>query len=112
MKQESLAHYLGISQQAVSRMEKSETIDDEKLEQVAKALGVSKEAIRNFNEDTVIFNIENMNDSSANYQYHFNPLEKVVELYERLLQAEKEKNEALKLALQKNSSIKDNKKSN
>ncbi len=32
----------------------------------------------------------------VNYQFQFNPVEKIVELYERLLQAEKEKNELLK----------------
>jgi len=46
MKQEALAQALGISQQTVSAIENSETIDDEKLIEVAKALGVSVEAIK------------------------------------------------------------------
>ena len=54
MKQEALAHALGTNQQAISIMENSETIEEEKLIEVAKALGVSVEAIKNFSEESVI----------------------------------------------------------
>ena len=98
MKQEALAVELGISQQSVSSLEQSEHIEDEKLEKVAKVLGVSKEAIKNFSEDNIlniISNTFNSNDTSTlnaiNLQPTFNPVDKVVELYERLLEAEKEK---------------------
>ena len=53
MKQEALATELGISQQSVSSLEQSEHIEDEKLEKVAKVLGVSKEAIENFGEKLI-----------------------------------------------------------
>ncbi|QLC66397.1 helix-turn-helix transcriptional regulator [Flavobacterium sp. LPB0248] len=103
MKQEALAQALGISQQSVSIIENSETIDDEKLEEVAKALGVSAEAIKNFTEENMINYFNNFYDNScngSNGMFHanyctFNPLDKVVELYERLVLAEKEKNEYL-----------------
>ncbi|MFI2743636.1 helix-turn-helix domain-containing protein [Zhouia sp. PK063] len=101
MKQEALAQELGVSQQTISHLEQSATIDDEKLRQVAKALGVTTEAIENFSEDTVfniIGNTYNDQSSSLNYDCTFNPLDKVValydekeKLYERLLAAEKEK---------------------
>jgi len=99
MKQEALAQALGTNQQAVSIMENSETIEEEKLIEVAKALGVSVEAIKNFSEEAVlniIGNTVNNHDNAtmnANVQYQptFNPLDKVVELYERLVQAEKDK---------------------
>jgi len=39
MKQETLAEELGISQQSVSNMEQSESLDTEKLERVAKHSG-------------------------------------------------------------------------
>ena len=98
MKQETLAEELGISQQSVSSLEKSETVDDEKLERVAQVLGVTKEAIQNFSEETVlniISNTFNSNDSSTlnaiNIQPSFNPIDKVVELYERLVQAQQDK---------------------
>jgi transcriptional regulator with XRE-family HTH domain len=98
MKQEAPAAALGISQQAVSNIENSETVEDAKLEEIAKALGVTVEGIKSFNEETVLNIISNTftsNDSSTinaiNVQPTFNPMDKVVELYERLLQAEKEK---------------------
>jgi len=96
MKQEALAQALGISQQAVSNIENSETVEDSKLEEIAKALGVTVEGIKNFSEEAVLNIIGNTyNDSSVvngnAYNCNFNPLDKVVELYERLLQAEKDK---------------------
>ncbi|MGQ2984358.1 helix-turn-helix domain-containing protein [Flavobacterium sp.] len=98
MKQEALAVALGISQQAVSNIEKSEIVEEDTLNKIAEALGVSVEGIKNFNEETVLNIISNTftsNDSSTinaiNVQPTFNPLDKVVELYERLLQAEKDK---------------------
>ncbi|WP_297334585.1 helix-turn-helix transcriptional regulator [Flavobacterium sp.] len=89
MKQEALATALGISQQAVSSIENSENIEDKKLQDIATALGVTAEAIKNFTEEAIFNNINNFHDNSI--QNNFNPIEKVVELYERLLQAEKDK---------------------
>lgn len=104
MKQETLAEELGISQQSVSSLEKSDTLEDEKLEEVAKALGVTKEAIENFNEDKAINYFNNFHDASAgtfNSHCTFNPIDKVVELYERLVKAEKEKVSYLEELLKK-----------
>ncbi|MRX42104.1 helix-turn-helix domain-containing protein, partial [Flavobacterium sp. LC2016-23] len=92
MKQEALAQALGTNQQAVSIMENSETIDDEKLAEVAKALGVTPEAIKNFSEENMINYFNNFHDNSNgafgqidnnNQHCTFNPLDKIVELYER-----------------------------
>lgn len=107
MKQEALAQALGTNQQAISALENSENIDEEKLIEVAKALGVSVEAIKNFTEENVINYFNSFYDSSSgnavvnatNYDCTFNPLDKVVELYERLVQAEKDKNEYLEKLL-------------
>lgn len=93
MKQEALAQAMGTNQQAISIMENSETIEEEKLVEVAKALGVTPEAIKNFSEENVFnyFNTFNHQSSGFNTNCTFNPLDKVVELYERLVQAEKDK---------------------
>ncbi len=95
MKQEALAQAMGTNQQAISILENSEVVEDEKLVEVAKALGVTVEAIKNFSEEGVINYFNNIYDHGAfNKHYHdctFNPLDKVVELYERLVQAEKDK---------------------
>ncbi len=110
MKQEALAQAMGTNQQTVSILENSEEIDDEKLKEVAKALGISVEAIKNFSDEGVInyFNsFNNFNDnSSLNSQCTFNPLDKLMEsvdenkkLYERLLKSEQDKIEYLEKLL-------------
>ncbi len=108
MKQEALAVAMGVSQQTVSNMEGSETVDEEKLQAIAEVLGVTSEGIKNFSEEAVInyFNTFNETVSNSNFGHNntctFNPLDKLVEayeenkkLYERLVQAEKDKNEYL-----------------
>jgi transcriptional regulator with XRE-family HTH domain len=100
MKQDTLAAALGITQQAVSKMEASENVDDERLQKVATVLGVTADAIRNFNEDAIFNNINNtFHDNSALVNYQFNPIDKIVELYERMLKAEREKNALLESIL-------------
>jgi transcriptional regulator with XRE-family HTH domain len=106
IKQDALATELGLSQQAISQLEQKETIDKDLLEKVARALHVSPEAIKGFNEENAV-NIISSNFSdhasvNSNCTLNFNPIDKWVEaleenkkLYERLLQAEREKNELL-----------------
>ncbi|PAM92281.1 transcriptional regulator [Flavobacterium sp. IR1] len=113
MKQEALAHAMGTNQQAISIMENSDTIEEDKLIEVAKALGVSVEVIKNFSEEGVLNYFDNSSNSGAiainASNCTFNPLDKLIEahekqikLYERLIQAEKEKTEYWeKLAKQK-----------
>ncbi|KQO32652.1 transcriptional regulator [Flavobacterium sp. Leaf82] len=115
MKQEALAQALGMSQQTVSAIENSETIDDEKLAEVAKALGVTVEAIKSFSEENMISYFNSFHDNSINNGHlghnnncTFNPLDKLIEtfqekekLYERLLQSEKDKIEYLEKLLNK-----------
>ena len=104
MKQETLATALGISQQAISKIEQSAEVEDEALLKIGDVLGLSPEAIKAFTEEAVFNIISNtFQDSSSNnnnYMCTFNPIQKIIELYddkvkllERLLQAEKEKNE-------------------
>lgn len=100
MKQEALALEIGVSQQTISDIERSEVVKEETLEKVATALGVSVEGLKNFSEEAV-FNIigNTFSDNSQNnnnYLCTINPLEKIIELYERLLQSEREKIELLK----------------
>lgn len=110
VKQDSLAFDMNLSQQAISALEQKEVIDDSVLQQVAQLLKVPKEAIKNFDEDQVINIISNTvnNTDNANgnslFSYYptINPIEKWMEaleenrkLYERLLEAEKEKNSLL-----------------
>lgn len=100
VKQEELAEKLGLSQQAVSKLEQSEILKDEQLESIAKALNIPVDAIKNFSEEkTVNIIVNTMQDnSSINYQPTFNPVDKLFqvyqeknELYEQLLRTEREK---------------------
>lgn len=107
MKQEALAIAIGSNQQAISIIENSETVDQERLVNIANALGVTVEAIENFSEEAVFNFFNNFYDNSSsaqgsgnnNVNCNFNPLDKVVELYERLVQAEKDKVEYLEKLL-------------
>jgi len=114
VKQETLAEELGISQQSVSHIEKSETLENKKLEEVAKVLGVTSETIKNFSEENGI-NYFNDNSASQGNSFNqgmyatFNPLDKLVEayeenkkLYERLVQAERDKLSYLEGLIKKN----------
>lgn len=104
MKQITLAELLGVSQQQVSIIENSESVEETKLECIAKILEVPIEVIKEYSDDKVMNIITNntfQDDSSAIknlYNPTFNPLDKLIEaheenkkLYERLLEAEKEK---------------------
>ena len=96
IKQEYIATKLNMTQQTISKLEQKEEIDDEMLGKVAKVLNIPMDAIKNLNDDTTTKYINTFNDSqghffSTNINCNFNPIDKVVELYERLLAAEKDK---------------------
>jgi len=104
IKQETLAKQLGITQQAVSKIEKSENIEEERLQYIANALGVTPEAIRNFNEEAVFNTIIEKNETINQHCEvitNNHSLDKIVELYERLLKAEQEKVRQLENLLSK-----------
>ena len=116
MKQETLAELLGISQQKMSVIENTADLDDVKLNEVAKALEVPSQAIKEYSDERMINYVNNFYDNSLSNSQGafsasnctFNPLDKLVEaydenkkLYERLLQAEKEKTTYLEQLLKK-----------
>ncbi|WP_448635426.1 helix-turn-helix domain-containing protein [Pedobacter panaciterrae] len=111
--QETLATRLNMTRQGISKLERSETIDDEKLDQVAEALGVTANAIKDFNQEAAINNnFYDQNNSVINYQVN-NPLDfamSIVEenkrLYQQLIQSEKEKVEMLQKLLEKSNGSK------
>ncbi|MDV3878872.1 transcriptional regulator [Elizabethkingia anophelis] len=109
IKQDALAYELGEdwNQKKISLLEQKESVEKDILEQVAKILKVPTEAIENFDEEqavNIISNTVNNSDNASgnslyNYYPSFNPIDKVVELYdekialyERLL---KEKDEMM-----------------
>ena len=106
MKQEALAADLGVSQNVISKIEKESEIEEGLLNKIASVLGISAEVIKDFDVERAICNINNYKDATispgatatvyAAHTQQINPIEKVVELYERLLKSEQEKIEILR----------------
>lgn len=108
IKQDALAFELGEdwNQQKISLLEQKETIDTPLLSQISEALKIPVEAIQNFDEeqavniiastfhDSAVANTFN-EGSQANFHCTFNPLDKMVELYERMLKQQQEMIEKL-----------------
>ena len=94
IKQEILAEETGYSQQTISRFESQEVLDDDTLNTLAGALHISVEAIKKCDDDIAVNIFSNtfnaFNEQSVAYQQNFNPIDKIIELYERLLKAEQE----------------------
>jgi|SRR5690606_8885237 len=93
--QSDLADKLGVSKQAISKLEQAENITDEKLKEVAEALGVTFEGLRDFTEEKVLYNTNNFYENcsvsasniAANVENINNPLKETIELFERQLEA-------------------------
>ncbi len=102
-KQEALGFELGISQKKVSHLEHQECVTEDVLLQIANILQVSPQVIKQFTEEAFINYCENISnppveateiDTHNDPSLHaspFIPHDKIFELYERLLQAEREK---------------------
>ncbi|NCU03991.1 MAG: helix-turn-helix transcriptional regulator [Chitinophagaceae bacterium] len=118
IKQEALAAALGDdwNQKKISLLEAKDKLEAGILKDVANALKVPVEAIQNFDEEAAINIIGNtvttVNDNATGQLFQiqptFNPIDKWVEaleenkqLYERLLQAEREKVALLEQLLRK-----------
>jgi hypothetical protein len=111
IKQDGLAHQLGEdwNQKKISALEQKEVIDDLLLEQVAKILKAPAEAIKNFDEEAAISYFNTFENGSINNGHFspnfnhctFNPIDKIIELYEKLLASEREKIDLLKKNIDK-----------
>ena len=114
IKQDALSQLVNMSQSNVSRYEGTRVIEDEILHRFAKALNVSFEYLKNQEEaaSTVVFESNTVNNqgdysgagTAMSYENtstnNFNPIEKITELYERLLKEKDEKYAALERRLE------------
>ncbi|WP_076594500.1 helix-turn-helix domain-containing protein [Chryseobacterium sp. RU33C] len=109
IKQEALAFELGDdwNQKKVSLLEQKEIVESDVLMQVAQILKVPAEAIENFDEEQAINIISNtasfdncQQPAFFNNQPTFNPLDKMVELYERMLKQQLEMIDKLEKLIQ------------
>jgi transcriptional regulator with XRE-family HTH domain len=104
LNQTQLGELLGMTKQAISKMEQTEKINDKRLKEIAEALGVTLQGLKAYKDESVLYysynfyencgvsssiganNIENLN----NY-----PFEKTMEFVEKILKAQTEKIEKL-----------------
>ncbi|MFP8892905.1 XRE family transcriptional regulator [Chryseobacterium sp. EZn1] len=109
IKQEALAFELGDdwNQKKISLLEQKETVESNILAQVAQILKVPAEAIENFDEEQAINIISNtasfdncQQPAFFNNQPTFNPLDKMIELYERMLKQQQEMIDKLEKLIQ------------
>jgi len=107
IKQNVLAEAIKMSQQNFSKLEQKEIIDNEILEKIAKVMEIPSEVIKNFSEDAAINIISStLHDNSGSVMYNptFNAVEKIVELYEKLIAIKDEQIVLLKKMLEKKDS--------
>lgn len=98
MKQDTLAQELGSdwNQKKISLLEAKEEVEPSVLEQLGRVLKVPVEAIESFDDQAVVNIISNtIHDEAIGYdqncKFNFNPIDKIVELYEALIKSEQEK---------------------
>lgn len=106
MTQAELGDLLGITKQAVSKIEQTEKFDDERLGEIASALGVTVDGLKSFNEETILYNTNNfyencgvksaVSNTGNNQTFNSFPVEQVIEIFEKLLDKQKEQFETLK----------------
>lgn len=99
LSQNELAQKIGKSQQYISQLELSEMIEPDVIEKLAEALNIDPQYISDWTTDnsTNIFNIQKMgegngstnmvgtNNFETNHEVHIYPIDKICELYERML---------------------------
>lgn len=106
LSQAELGELLGITKQAVSKMEQSENIEDERLEKIATALGVTIDGLKEYNEQVILCNTNNfyencgvknaVSNTCTNQTFNNFPAEQAFELFEKLLDRQKEILDSLK----------------
>lgn len=89
IQQGEFAEKLGIAQPTLSIYEKKAKLDEELLAKIAKELNVPVEAITEMEEGATV-NIfsgtwSDHANAAVNYQPTFNSLEKIIELYDKML---------------------------
>ena len=91
---------------SASKIEQTEKFDDERLGEIASALGVTVDGLKSFNEETILYNTNNfyencgvksaVSNTGNNQTFNSFPVEQVIEIFEKLLDKQKEQFETLK----------------
>ncbi|WP_313260080.1 helix-turn-helix transcriptional regulator [Sphingobacterium sp.] len=99
--QKDLADRMGVTKQAVSKLEQTENVDDERLGKVAIALGISVEGLKKFDVGQVLYYTNNFYEKVEGTQggmagsvriehNHQFSMEQATKLFEELLRMERE----------------------
>ena len=120
LKQEDFAERIGVKQPVVTKIERQSIIEDTILLKCAEVLGISIDTLKEFDSEKMFdsfiynYNIDKIQNSNGGFAFSKDstitntnfPIEKIMELhkmnmelYERLLQVEKEKNAFLEKML-------------
>ncbi len=108
IKQDALAFDLGEdwNQKKISLLEQKEVVDEPLLKKISEVLKIPVEAFQNFDEEHAVNIIANtfhegaVANNSGYINCTFNPLDKMVELYERMIQQQKEMIDKLEKLIQ------------
>ncbi len=106
IKQEYVANKLSISQKQYSNIEQQDEIEEQLLEQIAEILGVTSDAIKNFDDDKIVYYINSTHLQYFKIEVHgntmsdnalgsingqqFNSKEIISELIDRLVKSQQE----------------------
>jgi transcriptional regulator with XRE-family HTH domain len=89
--QKSIAAGIGLSQQEYSKLEAKAQIEDEMLEKIARQLDVPAELIKAMEAEQSVHTVNQQSGNQGNvFNYQFNPIDRMVELYEKLLHEKEE----------------------
>lgn len=105
--QKDLADRMGVTKQAISKLEQTENVDDERLEKIAVALGVSVEGLKKFDVGHVLYHTNNFYEkveatnggivgTGRIEHFHQFSMEQAIKLFEELLKIEREKFQEVK----------------
>jgi len=106
LNQTQLGELLGMTKQAISKLEQAEKINDKRLKEIADALGVTLEGLKAYKDESVLYYTynfyENCGVNSASIgannveTTNYFPFEKTMDFCEKLLKAQNSKIEKLR----------------
>ena len=98
--QKEMASKLQIAQQTYSILETKSEIDEEMLERIAIVLDFPIQAIKELDSHSVL-SVNQQGGNAGSIFYQYNPNEKMIELYERMIKERDENIETLKSIIEK-----------
>lgn len=89
MKQQDMASQLKMTQQNYSLIENAETVEDDVLRRISEILGYDPNFIKDLPETPHVYSTNQQGGTVINYD--FSDSKKIIELYERILETERDR---------------------